>query len=159
MNASDLFKLRTVSEDAVIEHALNILENRARYGERPVLDAPDTVRNFLRLRIGAEDREEFWCVFLDAQNRLIEMESMFVGTLTQTSIYPREVVKRALQLNAAGVILAHNHPSGSIEPSSADQALTLRLRDALSLIDVRVLDHLIVTAHTKPLSFAERGLI
>ena len=98
-------------------------------------------------------------MLLDARHRLIEATELFRGTLTQTSVYPREVVKLALARNAAAVILAHNHPSGAAEPSSADELLTRSLKQALELVDIRVLDHFIVTAHAKPLSFAERGLL
>jgi len=116
------------------------------------------VREYLRVAIGALEHEVFACVWLDAQNRVIEFEVLFRGTLTQTSVYPREVVKAALRHNAAGVILAHPHPSGVAQPSQADEALTRQLREALSLVDVKVLDHLIV-AGTHSVSFAERGLL
>jgi len=123
-----------------------------------LLNAPDKVRQYLRLRLGHLPHEVFLALFLDAQNRLIAPEELFRGTLTQTSVYPREVVKRALTLNAAAVVFAHNHPSGVAEPSRADEMLTRALKDALQLVDVRVLDHLIV-AHGNVMSFAERGLI
>jgi DNA repair protein RadC len=100
----------------------------------------------------------FAVMFLDAQNRLLKLEEMFRGTLTQASVYPREVVKRALELHAGAVVLAHNHPSGAAEPSRADEYLTQTLKNALSLVDVRVLDHLIV-GHAEVVSFAERGLL
>ncbi|MCB1959681.1 MAG: DNA repair protein RadC [Rhodocyclaceae bacterium] len=121
-----------------------------------IFDSPDSVRAWLRLKLGRLEHESFMVVMLDAQNRLIRAETLFRGTLTQTSVYPREVVKLALQHNAASLILAHNHPSGCAEPSNADHALTRTLRDALALIDVRVLDHLVVT-HSSVTSFAERG--
>jgi DNA repair protein RadC len=98
-------------------------------------------------------------LWLDAQNRLLKAEELFSGTLTQTSVYPREVVKSALAHNAAAVILAHNHPSGIAEPSRADELLTKALKDALAMVDVKVLDHFIVAGNTPPLSFAERGLL
>jgi len=123
-----------------------------------VLNSPDTVRHYLRLRLGHLPHEVFLALFLDAQNRLIAPEELFRGTLTQTSVYPREVVKRALALNAAAVVFAHNHPSGVAEPSRADEMLTRALKDALQLVDVRVLDHLIV-AHGDIVSFVERGLL
>ena len=125
---------------------------------RDSLASPAAVRGFLRLHLQHLGHEVFWAVFLDAQNRVIAAEELFRGTLTQTSVYPREVVKRALVHNAAGVILAHNHPSGVAEPSFQDQALTRSLADALALVDVRVLDHFIV-APGASLSFAERGLL
>lgn len=123
-----------------------------------VLNSPDKVRQYLRLRLGHLPHEVFLALFLDAQNRLLAPEELFRGTLTQTSVYPREVVKRALAHNAAAVVFAHNHPSGVAEPSRADEMLTRTLKEALQLVDVRVLDHLIV-AHGDVMSFAERGMI
>ena len=125
---------------------------------RDSLASPSAVRSYLRLRLQHLGHEVFWVVFLDAQNRVIAAEELFRGTLTQTSVYPREVVKRALAHNAAGVILAHNHPSGVAEPSIQDQALTRALAESLALVDVKVLDHFIV-APGAGLSFAERGLL
>lgn len=124
-----------------------------------VFDSPATVRNWLRLKIGTLPHEVFCILLLDARNHLIAAEELFRGTLTQTSVYPREVVKLALRHNAAAVILAHNHPSGAREPSTADELLTRTLKQALDLVDVRVLDHFVVTALAEPLSFAERGLL
>lgn len=126
--------------------------------QRPVFDSPQTVREYLRLQLAALSHEVFAVLFLDAQHRLIVCEELFRGTLTQTSVYPREVLKRALALDAAAVILAHNHPSGVAEPSRADEALTRHLASALQLIDVRVLDHLVV-GRAQVVSFAERGLL
>ena len=120
------------------------------------LNSPGAVRDWLRLKLSGLPHEVFLAVFLDAQNRVIEAEELFRGTLTQTSVYPREIVKRALARNAAGVILAHNHPSGVAEPSQADRWLTDQLKAALGLVDVKVLDHFIV-AGGAGLSFAERG--
>ena len=125
---------------------------------RPVFDAPQRVKDYLRLQLGHLDHEVFAVLFLDAQNRLLALEPMFRGTLTQTSVYPREVVKRALELGAGAVILAHNHPSGIAEPSRADEFLTQTLKSALALVDVRVLDHLVV-GQAAVVSFAERGLL
>ena len=125
---------------------------------RPVFDAPAKVKEYLALQLGSREHEVFAVLFLDAQTRLVRLEEMFRGTLTQTSVYPREVVKRALELGAAAVILAHNHPSGAAEPSRADEYLTQTLKSALALIDVRVLDHLVV-GHGQIVSFAERGLL
>lgn len=122
------------------------------------LHAPHSVRDYLRLTIGSREYEVFVVVFLDAQNRVIAEEEMFKGTLTQTSVYPREVVKASLRHNAASVIFAHNHPSGIPEPSLADRSLTKNLVLALALVDVRVLDHFIV-AGQGTLSFAEHGLL
>lgn len=126
---------------------------------RDNLASPENVRNWLRLRLAYLPQECFIALWLDAQNRLILSETLFTGTLTQTSVYPREVVKTALQRNASAVILAHNHPSGLAEPSHADQMLTTSLRQALAMVDVKLLDHFIVAGTTRPLSFAERGLL
>lgn len=127
--------------------------------ERDVLSSPQAVRDWLRLSLGSLAHEVFFALWLDAQNRLLLTEELFRGTLTQTSVYPREVVKKALANNAGAVILAHNHPSGLAEPSSADITLTATLKQALGLIDVKVLDHFVVVSGGAPLSFAERGLI
>ncbi|MEJ1959923.1 MAG: DNA repair protein RadC [Nitrosomonadales bacterium] len=123
-----------------------------------VLNAPSAVRDCLRIHFAGREYESFVGLFLDAQNRLIAGDELFRGTLTQTSVYPREVVKAALRHNAAAVIFAHNHPSGVPEPSQADRMLTDALKQALALVDVRVLDHFIV-AGSQTMSFAERGLI
>ncbi|MFN3296347.1 RadC family protein [Caldimonas sp.] len=125
---------------------------------RPVFESPTQVKDYLRLKLAALPHEVFAVIFLDAQHRLLAMEELFRGTLTQTSVYPREVVKRALALNAAAVLLAHNHPSGVAEPSKADESLTRTLQSALGLVDVRVLDHFVV-AREQVVSFAERGLL
>ena len=125
---------------------------------RPVFDSPGKVKEYVALQLGAHAHEVFAVIFLDAQSRLIGLEEMFRGTLAQTSVYPREVVKRALEVGAAGVILAHNHPSGAAEPSRADEFLTQTLKSALALVDVRVLDHLVV-GRGAVVSFAERGLL
>lgn len=130
-------------EDRKIEAALKILHARLRV-PGVGLNGVDRVAAFLALRFADCEREEFWALFLDSQNRLIEAERLFLGTLTQTPVYPREIVKRALALNAAGVIVAHNHPCGVAEPSAADEALTERLRHALNLVDVRLLDHFVI---------------
>lgn len=122
------------------------------------LTSPQAVRDYLRVSLGNKDYEVFMVLYLDAQHRLISAEEMFRGTLTQTSVYPREVVKAALRENAAAVIFAHNHPSGVAQPSHADELLTRQLKEALALVDVKVLDHFIV-AGGSVLSFAERGLL
>ena len=124
----------------------------------PVFDAPDRVKDFLRMHLAHLPHEVFAVLFVDSQHRLLKFEEMFRGTLTQTSVYPREVVRRALELHAGAVILAHNHPSGVAEPSRADEFLTQTLKSALQLVDVRVLDHLVV-ARSGVVSFAERGLL
>lgn len=126
---------------------------------RDTFDSPHAVRQWLRLQLGARPHEVFMALWLDAQNRLLHAQELFIGTLTQTSVYPREVVKAALSHNAAAVILAHNHPSGVAEPSPADEMLTRLLKEALAMVDVRVLDHFVVAGNATPLSFAERGLL
>lgn len=142
---------------ATLELARRALAGRLK--TRDTLGSPQAVRDWLRLHLGQLQHEVFVALWLDAQNRLIASEELFRGTLTQTSVYPREVVKRALTQNAAAVILAHNHPSGVAEPSSADEVLTSALKQALGLVDVKVLDHFIVAGGATPLSFAERGLL
>jgi DNA repair protein RadC len=122
------------------------------------LGSPLAVRDFLRLTLMGREHEAFLVLFLDAQNRLIEAEEMFRGTLTQTSVYPREVVKRSLHFNAAGVIFAHNHPSGLAEPSYADESLTRALKQALAVVDVKVLDHFVIGSNVIT-SFSERGIL
>ncbi|MGL4574528.1 MAG: RadC family protein [Burkholderiaceae bacterium] len=124
--------------------------------EQPLLNSPSAVSDFLRLTYAGETAEVFMALYLDAQNRLIQAAPLFRGTLTQTSVYPREVVKAALACNAAALIVAHNHPSGAAEPSRADVALTQRLKDALALVDIRLLDHLVVAGNTV-VSLAQRG--
>ncbi len=141
---------------AVIELARRALAEELK--ARPVFDSPAPLKDYVRLQLGGRGHEVFAVLFLDAQNRLLQLEEMFRGTLTQTSVYPREVVIRALALNAASVIFAHNHPSGAAEPSRADEHLTRALAAALKLVDVRVLDHLVV-GHAEVVSFAERGLL
>ena len=126
--------------------------------EAPVFDSPEQVRHFAQLKLGGLAHEVFAVLFLDHRHRLLAMEEMFRGTLTQTAVYPREVVKRALQRNAAAVILAHNHPSGTAEPSRADEMLTQTIKGALALVDVRVLDHLVI-GQGVVVSFAERGMV
>ena len=126
--------------------------------QKTVFATPDAVKNYLQLHLSARSHEVFAVLFLDVQNRLLALEELFRGTLTQTSVYPREVVLRALHHHAAAVVLAHNHPSGSVQPSRADEALTQTLIAALALVDVRVLDHVIVGAG-ETLSMAERGLM
>jgi DNA repair protein RadC len=126
---------------------------------RDTLSSPGKVRDWLRLQLATRPHEVFMALWLDAQNRLLKTEELFSGTLTQTSVYPREVVKAALAHNAAAVILAHNHPSGIAEPSRADEMLTRSLKEALAMVDVKLLDHFIVAGNAPPLSFAERGLL
>lgn len=144
-------------EENIIAHAIEILSNRMRKAE-VYFSSPSVVRDFLRLKMAELEFEVFNVIFLDAQHGVIATEEMFRGSLTQTSVYPREVVKRALYHNAAAVIFAHNHPSGICEPSRADEMLTDALKKSLALVDVKALDHFIV-AGSNCMSFAERGLI
>lgn len=146
-----------VQLQAVLEMSRRALAEEMRQGS--VFSSPGAVRDFLRLHLARLPHEVFYALWLDAQNRLIASEELFRGSLTQTSVYPREVVKKALWHNAAAVVLAHNHPSGVSEPSKADELLTRELKQALALVDVRVLDHFIVAGQAPPLSFAERGLL
>ncbi len=144
-------------DDRIIESALAILNKRLRqYGD--CMSAPADVRSYLQLKLATLEHEVFCCLWLNSQHSLIEFNEMFRGTLTQTSVYPREVLKEAIAYNAAAVIFAHNHPSGSPDPSRADIQLTTDLQKILGLIDVKVLDHFIVTGE-KSTSFAERGLL
>lgn len=141
---------------AVLEMSRRALQEEIQRGD--VLSSPRAVRDYLKLLLAGRGQEVFLVLFLDTQHRVIAFEELFHGTLSQTSVYPREVVKRALAHNAAAVILAHNHPSGVTEPSQADQLLTSALKQALALVDVTVLDHFVVAAG-QTLSFAERGLL
>ena len=141
---------------AVLELARRALASQLQ--EKTMFSNPQAIRDYLQLQLGGREHEIFAVLFLDTSHRLIVLEEMFRGTLTQTSVYPREVVVRALALNAANVVLAHNHPSGTAQASRADEAITHTLKAALALIDVRVLDHFIVTA-SKAVSMAELGLI
>lgn len=146
--------------DVIIKKALKVLEERMSYrreGEA-VMSNPEVAKNFLRLKLAERQAEVFAVMFLDNRHRLLRYEEMFFGTIDGASVHPREVVKRALEVNAAAVIFSHNHPSGVAEPSQADMHLTRRLKEALSLVDIRVLDHLIV-GELEVTSFAERGLI
>jgi len=147
---------RTASAEEILDAARSILARRVRRGR--ALSNPRHTRDFLRLELASRDHEIFAILFLDNRQRVIEFVPLFRGTIDGASVYPREVVKEALARNAAAVILAHNHPSGVAEPSQADELITARLRDALALIDVRVLDHLVVTGD-QIVSFAERGLL
>jgi DNA repair protein RadC len=148
--------IESEEDNDTIAQAMAILARRM--VEREVLASSTTVKNYCQLWIARKPHECFCVLFLDSQNRLIECEEMFRGTLAQTSVYPREVVKRALEVGAAAVILTHNHPSGTVQPSRPDEVLTQTLKAALALVDVRVLDHVIV-APGQSLSMAERGLL
>lgn len=143
-------------EDRLIKRAMRVLEQRMQYGE--AMQSPADVRKYLAMRFSGLEREVFSCLFMDNRHRVISCEELFYGTINDATVHPREIVKRALKLNAAAVIFAHNHPSGVPEPSEADKALTRRLRDALDLIEVRVLDHLVIGG-AQAVSFSERGLL
>lgn len=144
-------------ERAVIDAALAILGRHLREPGK-VFESPDAVKKYLRLHLAGERRELFAVLYLDSQHRVIAFETPFAGTLTQTSVHPRELVRAALAHEAAAVVLAHNHPSGTVTPSRADEALTKTLKSALGLVDVRVLDHVIVGGD-EALSMAEKGLL
>ena len=147
---------RPASSEEVLQQARRVLSQRVRRGA--TMSSPEAVKDYLRVQLGVLEHEVFCVIFLDAQHRIVARKEMFRGTVTQTSVYPREVVKEALAVNAAAVILAHNHPSGVAEPSRADEFLTQSLRQALALVDVRVLDHLVV-AGADVTSFVELGLM
>lgn len=147
----------TARERTALDRALEIIGRRMTVCD-VAYDSPTAVKQYLHLQLAAETSEHFGVLFLNSQNRGIAFERMFSGTLTETSVYPREVVLAALRHHAAAVILAHNHPSGSVQPSRADEALTRQLKMALALVDVRVLDHVIV-APGEALSMAEKGMV
>lgn len=161
--ADDLKRVKGLGGSAKRAQLVAVLELARRamaeqLAERTVFEAPDSVKRYLQLHLAGRPHEVFAALFLDSQHRLVALEELFRGTLNQTSVYPREVVQRALHHHAAAVVLAHNHPSGSVEPSRADEALTRTLKAALALVDVRVLDHIIV-GPGQALSMAERGLV
>lgn len=142
----------------IVERAIRVLEESAVYRVE-AMTAPSSVRAYLKLKFAGLEHEEFHALWLDAQNRVISFDRMFAGSLTQTSVYPREVVKAGLAHNAGAVVFAHNHPSGVPEPSLADELLTRSLKAALATVDIKVVDHFIVAGNAPPLSFAERGLL
>jgi DNA repair protein RadC len=155
----ETLQLQYTTKDDVIDAAICFLEERAKtYDGQPTFTDPRGARVDARLRIADRDREVFLVYFLNTQHALITAEEMFWGTIDGAAVYPREVAKTALQHNAAAVIFAHNHPSGIVEPSSADRHITTRLVESLRLLDIRVLDHIIVS-HKDTMSFAERGLL
>lgn len=147
----------TIDEDAIIAQALAILESRIKR-TGIAFTSPQTVKNFCAVKLSGLEHEVFGVLFLNAQNELIEFQEMFRGTLTQTSVYPREVVKESLKLNAAAVIFTHNHPSSHLTPSVADKMLTNTLKTALAIVDVKVLDHIVVGGGSSS-SMAELGLV
>ena len=144
--------------DPIIDLALEVLEQKLKYGDNPIFSHPQETKAYVRLRMAGLEREEFSAMFLTVRHQLIAFETLFKGTIAAASVHPREVVKAALAHNAAAIILAHNHPSGVAEPSQADIRITSRLGEALALVDVRVLDHIVVGGG-EVVSFAERGLI
>lgn len=155
--AYNVHRSEATDEDGIVAKALEILSRRIKSG--PVMESPKVVRDYLTLKaVSHKGYEAFSVLMLDAQNAVIEYREMFRGTLTQTSVYPREIVKAVLECNAAAIILTHNHPSGSTQPSLSDERLTAQLKSALGLVDVRVLDH-IITAGGESLSMAEQGLV
>ena len=148
--------MNRVAEDKVIYDALKILKNRFKRGTP--LSSPAQVQEYLVLKLAQYEREVFMVMFLDTRHRVIKMEEMFFGTLDGACVYPREVVKEALGCNAGAVIVCHNHPSGVSEPSLADQAITRRLKDALLLVEIRMLDHFVIAGGTT-VSMASRGML
>jgi DNA repair protein RadC len=154
--ALDINQLTVTEQERLVDLALSVLQERHQPGE--VLHSPGQTRDYLRLRMAGFTAEAFGCVFLDNAHRVLAVKELFHGTIDGAAVYPRIVVQHALTLNAAATVFYHNHPSGVAEPSQADRRITERLRDALALIDVRVLDHIVVT-HGDTTSFAERGLL
>ncbi|MCG7977186.1 MAG: DNA repair protein RadC [gamma proteobacterium symbiont of Clathrolucina costata] len=148
--------LNDVERQSVITLAMKVLSIKHRAGR--VLSKPDETRDYLRLRLADYRNEVFGCLFLDNRHRIIAVRELFQGTIDGASVYPRVVVQQAMEVNAAAVVFFHNHPSGVAEPSHADEAITRRLKDALALVDVRVLDHFVVSAG-ESVSFAESGLL
>lgn len=148
--------LNDVEKQSVITLAMKVLSIKHRAGR--VLSKPDETRDFLRLRLADYRNEVFGCLFLDNRHRIIVVRELFQGTIDGASVYPRVVVQQAMEVNAAAIVFFHNHPSGVAEPSHADESITRRLKDALALVDVRVLDHFVVSAG-ESVSFAERGLL
>lgn len=148
--------MNRVEEDRIIYDALNILQSR--FEGRTSLTSPDKVKEYLAVKLTQLEQETFFVIFLDTRHQVLEMDEMFHGTLDGATVYPRVVVKEALRVNAGAVIFAHNHPSGIAEPSLADQAITRRLKEALALVDIRVLDHFVVGGG-RCTSMAAKGMI
>jgi len=153
---NDVARTRAAKLKAGVELVRRLLREEITHGN--AMTSPEAVRDYLRLTLATLPHETFVVMFLDSQHRLLAAEELFRGTLAQTSVYPREIVKAALSHNAAAVIFAHNHPSGVAEPSRADELLTQSLKQALALVDIRTLDHFVVAGH-RVVSFAERGLL
>jgi DNA repair protein RadC len=150
--------LFTAEEQETLAHAADILKSKLIISEQPALTAPNLVKAFCQTSLAAKEHEVFGVIFLDNQHRVRSSAELFTGTIDAASVYPREVVKKALAENAAAVLLYHNHPSGTAEPSQADRRITRRLVDALALVDIRVLDHFVISFEDT-VSFAERGWI
>lgn len=157
LSSATLNQSATQREDWIIQQALTVLESRI-FKAGPALESPNAVRNYLRMKLVEEPNEIFAALFLDSRHQVIKYEALFQGTIDGTAVYPRVVVQRALALNAGAIVMAHQHPSGITEPSSADHRITERLKDALALVDIRLLDHFII-GQGEPYSFAERGLL
>jgi DNA repair protein RadC len=147
----------TKDEQKIIDNAIQIIESKSNNNDF-VINSPDAVKQFCVLQLAMSENEKFGVLFLDNQHRLIEFSIMFTGTVDSATIYPREVAKKALALNSSAIVITHNHPSGLLTPSNADKQITTKLFDGLKLLDIRVLDHIIVSQQGS-LSFAERGLI
>jgi DNA repair protein RadC len=147
---------KAVIEENIIREAINILESRHTRGT--AFTSPEDTKSYCRLKLGAMEHEVFGVMFLDNKHRLIDFKEMFRGTIDSASVYPREIVKEALACNAAAMVLTHNHPSGDAEPSAADRAITAKIKAALALVDIRVLDHIVVS-RTETRSFAEFGMM
>ncbi len=148
--------IRDLTADEILDKAAALVRERFARGEQ--LSSPSDTRRYLRIALAPLEQEVFACIFLDTRHRVIEFEKLFFGTIDGAPVYPREIVRRCLEYRAAAVILAHNHPSGIAEPSNADERITTRVVKALTLIDVRVIDHVVVGAEST-VSFAERGLL
>ncbi len=140
----------------IVNLAISILDKDMRHSD--VMSSPDITKDYLKLRLKEYEHEVFACLFLDNRHRVLAFDEMFRGTINGTAVYPREIVKAALRHNAAAVVLAHNHPSGIADPSSADEVITARIKDALELMDVRTLDHIVIAGNDS-VSFSERGLL
>lgn len=147
-----------MTDEQILDRAMEILEERHKPGA-DLLKSPEDTKRFLRMRLAHLQHEVFGCILLDNRHRVIELRELFTGTIDGAAVYPREVVKAALACNAAAILFFHNHPSGSNEPSQADITLTKRLKDALGMVDIRVLDHLVVSGAEQAVSLAERGLM
>lgn len=148
--------LNTMEKQSVVTLAMKVLAVKHRAGR--VLSSPEETRSYLRLRLAEQKNEVFGCLFLNNRHRILDLRELFQGTIDGASIHPRVVVQQALELNAAAIVLWHNHPSGVAEPSHADEIITRRLKETLALVDVRVIDHFVVSAG-ESISFAERGLL